>query len=222
MVTLFRLLQHGDILFQIRIFGVGGAVDSGEHLVLLVATPVGAGIFHQFDGFHRLGGHQMGAGTEIREFPLAVETDDGVLRKVLNQLHLVGLVFLLEEPDGIFSWKFKALQRQIFLHNLLHLGFDGREILGGDWGLNIQIIVEAVVDGRADGQLRLRVQTLDGLGHNVGSGVAEGVTPSLVLKGENVQRAVPVNDRPQIHPLAVHLPGACHSRQTLAHVFRDV
>ena len=46
----------------------------------------------------------------------------------------------------------------------------------------IKIVVEAVVDGRADGQLDLRIQALDRLRENVRYRVTVGVAVFLVLK----------------------------------------
>ena len=54
----------------------------------------------------------------------------------------------------------------------------GRERLGA-----VKIVIETVLDGRADGQLHLGVQALHGLGENVAGGVTVGILVGLVFKG---------------------------------------
>ncbi len=44
----------------------------------------------------------MGAGAQIGELALLVEGDVGVLRQIMDQLHLVGLALLLHELEGLF------------------------------------------------------------------------------------------------------------------------
>jgi len=48
-VTLFGLLQHGQVLLQLVLGGPGGAVDALQHLVFVVAAPIGAGELHELE-----------------------------------------------------------------------------------------------------------------------------------------------------------------------------
>ena len=50
----------------------------------------------------------------------------------------------------------------------------------------VKIVIPALVDGGADGQLHLGPQALDGLSHNVGAGVPEGLAVLRVFKGVQV------------------------------------
>ena len=43
----------------------------------------------------------MGAGAQVGELTLLIEGDVGVLRQILNQLYLKGLLLLLHELDGL-------------------------------------------------------------------------------------------------------------------------
>ena len=64
----------------------------GEHLVLGVAPPVGAGDGRQLYGLHHAGAHQMGAGAQVGEVPLLVKADVLALAGVLlDELLLIGL-----------------------------------------------------------------------------------------------------------------------------------
>ena len=99
----------------------------------------------------------MGAGAQVGELALAVEADDGVLRQVVDQLHLVRLALLFHEGDGLGAGQLKALQLQLLLADLAHLGFQSLQVCRGEGDGSIEIIVKAIVDGGADGQLHLGV-----------------------------------------------------------------
>ena len=128
----------------------------------------------------------MGAGAQVHELTLLIEGDVRVLRQIVDQLHLVRLVLFLHIGDGLRPGQLKALQLQLLLADLAHLALDLLHDLRGEGEGRVHIIVKAVVDGRADGQLHLRVQALHGLGQDVGAGVPIGTAVFFVLKAELV------------------------------------
>ena len=89
-------------------------------------------------------------------------------------LDLVLLAALLHEGDGLGARQLKGLELEVLLDDLLHLGLDGGQVLLGE-GLvaEIDVVVETVVGGRTVGEVGLGIQALDGLGHDVGGGVAD-------------------------------------------------
>ena len=187
-VPLLGLLNPGQVLVQLLLPGEGHAVDPLEGLAAGVAPPVGGVAGGELDGvaLDPPGGVHVGAGAEVHELPLLVEGDHRVLGQVVDELHLVGLALLLHVGDGLLAGQLKALQLQLLLADfphfhlqLLHLGLS--EGLGG-----VEVVVEAVVDGGADGQLYLRVQALHGLGQDVGAGVPIGLAVGFVFKGIQV------------------------------------
>ena len=105
-----------------------------------------------------------------------------VLRQILDELHLVGLALLLHELQGLFPGQLEALQLQLLLADLPHLPLDLLHDLRGKGEGGVHIVVKALVDGGADGQLHLGVQALDGLGQDVGAGMPIGLAVGLVLK----------------------------------------
>ena len=124
----------------------------------------------------------MGTGAQVSELALLVERDVGILGQILDQLHLVGLALFLHELDGLFPGQLKALQLQLFLADLAHLAFDLLHDLGGEGEGRVHIIIEALVNGRADGQLHLGVKPLDGLGQHMGAGMPIGAAILLIFK----------------------------------------
>ena len=130
----------------------------------------------------RPGGAPWGTGAQVGKLTLLVEGDVGVLRQVVDQLHLVGLLLLLHILDGLGAGQLEALQLQLLLADLAHLRLDLRQVVGGKGKRRIQIVVKAVVDAGADGQLHLRPQPLHGLRQNVGTGVPVRLAVLLVFK----------------------------------------
>ena len=65
------------------------------------------------------------------------------------------------------------------LLDLLHPLLDGLEVIGGEGLVDVEVVVEAVLDRRADAQLGLGEQLLHGLGHDVRGGVPQDVQAVL-------------------------------------------
>ena len=108
-------------------------------------------------------------------------------------LHLVLLASLLHQRDGLIPRQGEGLDGQVGLDNLPHLLLDGLEILVAELGIpQVHVVVEAVVGGGAVGKVRLRVQMLDGLGQDVGAGVAHD--RQLLLRSADVHSAVAVDN----------------------------
>ncbi len=125
----------------------------------------------------------MGPGAQVGEFALGVEGNHGVFGQVLDELDLVRLVFLLHVGDGLGPGQFAPLQMEPFLADLFHLRLDLLQMLLGEGEGAVEVVIPALVNGGADGQLHLGPQALDGLGHDVGAGVPIGFAVFGVFKG---------------------------------------
>ena len=119
---------------------------------------------------------------QVGELALLVEGNGSVFRQIVNQLYLVRLLALFHELDGLLARQLEALELLLFLADLAHLCLESIEVLLREGERRIKIVVEAVVDGRADGQLDLRIQALDGLRHHMGAGVPVRLAIGLVFK----------------------------------------
>ena len=172
-VPLLRLLQHVEVGLELLLALERGTVDPGEHLVVLVPPPVRAGEGQELERLDGLGVEGVGSRAEVRELALLVEADGRVLGEVLHKLDLVVLALGLQELDGLGPGKGVGLQLQVLLDDLLHLGLDLLEVLGGEPSLLVEVVVEAIVDGGPDGQLGAGPEPLDRLRHDVGGGVPD-------------------------------------------------
>ena len=91
-------------------------------------------------------------------------------------LDLVLLAALLHELNGLGARKLEDGELEVLLGDLLHLGLDGGQVVLADLLVTeVHVVVKAVVGCGAVGEVGLGIQALDGLGHDVGGGVADYV-----------------------------------------------
>ena len=187
-VALAGLLLPAQVLVQLLLLREGDAVDALQHLAVGIAAPVSAAALRQLEGvgLDAAGGVEVRAGAQVGKFALRIERDDGVGGQVVDQLDLVRLALGLHVGDGLLAGLFRALQVQALLADLLHLGLDGVQMLLREGEVGIEVVVEAVVDRRADGELDLRIQALDRLRHDVRAGVPVGLAVGFVFKGVQI------------------------------------
>jgi len=207
---------------QLLLLREGCAVDAGEHGVLLVAPPVGAGQAGELEGAGAQPGRagQMGAAAQVRELALGVDAD-GRLRppfgggsghQILHELDLEGLVerqgqtgvrlAVLSSPEHgqrLVDRHHVAGRRQVLAHDLRHLLLDAGEVGLGDGLGEVEVVVEAVLDGRADGVPRARPQPQHGLRQHVRRGVTQHVQPLGVGGGDDGDRVALLQRRGRVH-----------------------
>ena len=221
-VTLLRLFHHGQVLIQLRLLRECCSIDPLKHLVLLAASPVSARKACQLKCFHRLCGHKVRSCAQVSELALGIEADRLVLRKILDQLHFVRLVFLLEVLDSLVSRHCILFDLKILLDDLLHLCLDLLQVFCRQRSISVYVIVETICDRRSDRQFCIRIKSLDGLSHDVRRCMAECAFSFLIGKCQDTQLAVFVDNSPQIYDLSVYLACCSHTGQSLADVFCNV
>ena len=90
-----------------------------------------------------------------------------------NELLLVGLV--LERVERLDLVELGALERLRLGDDLAHARLDRLEVLGRERPGHVEVVVEAVLDGGADGDLRHREELDHRLGHDVRGRVPQDV-----------------------------------------------
>ena len=130
----------------------------------------------------------MAAAAQVLEGAVAVEADRRALGRieVVDDLHLERLAPLLEQRDRIGTRKVAgSLEREIGGLLLAHLGLDLLEVGGRQRARQVEVVVEAILDGGADAELRLREDLQDRRGHHVRRRMAHRgqVIPSARVQG---------------------------------------
>ena len=114
----------------------------------------------------------VSAAAEVREGVVAV-VRDGLPLEAVDQLDLVGFPALLPESARLGQRQHVAAERMVAVGDLAHPLLDLSQVLLGEAVLGVEIVVEAVVDDGADGDLGPRIQVLHRLGHDVRARMAQ-------------------------------------------------
>ena len=206
MVAPLRLLQHVQVGLELLLVRPGGAVDPLEHLVVGVAAPVRAGDAHQPERLAELaGGGQVRTAAQIDPLALAVQGDGLVARDSFDDLGLVLLAPFPEEPHRLVAIPHLARDGLVAVDDLAHALLHALQVLGREGLLAGEVVVEPVLDGRSDGDLRLRPQLLDRLGEDVGRVVAQQLQRLLGIAGHDGHRRVGLEGGGEVAHRAVDL-----------------
>lgn len=130
-VAFLGLLHHRQILVEHRLLGEGDAVNAGEHLVLLVAAPVGSGDRGELDGLDQPRVGQVRSPAEVGECAVGVERDRAVFQ-VADQLHFVRIALFGEILQRVGFRYFRADELLLVARKFDHLLLDGFQIGFGD------------------------------------------------------------------------------------------
>jgi hypothetical protein len=109
---------------------------------------------------------------------------------VLDDLHLELLALGLEELDRVAGRDLLADEGEVLGDLLVRLLLDLLEVLGSEGLVAEEVVVEAALDRRADGDLRAREEVLHRAGHHVRGVVADRVQGLGSLRGEDLQLSV--------------------------------
>ena len=159
------------MLVEVFLIVEGSAVDAGELRPGRVAAPVGPGDGEELHRPDRARVLQMRPPAQVREVTLRVQ-GQGTLGRV-DQLDLVRLTLLLEDPARDVTFDLAALEGPS-LHDLApDLILELRQIILGDGARELEVVVEPVLDRRADRDARAGEDPARGLGDQVGGRVAQ-------------------------------------------------
>ena len=100
-----------------------------------------------------------------------------------------------------------APERLALGDDLAHAGLDPFQVLGGERLGHVEVVVEAVLDRRADGVPGVRVQVGHGLREHVGGGVAQHGAALVAGGGQRRQGGVVVEGAAEVPRLAVDQRG---------------
>ena len=162
---------------------------------MLIAAPIGAGHTHQLDALNRNLARvlHVGAAAQVLEGVLGVGRDDlaafGFLAvlvhrafdQALDQLQLVG--FVAKQLAGLVGTDLPVHKRMLAADDAAHAPFNLLQVLRQEGAgpvpihAQVEVVVEAVLNRRSDGQAGIRIQFAHGLGHDMGCAVPNPVQP---------------------------------------------
>ena len=90
-----------------------------------------------------------------------------------DDFRLVDLSLVLEEVHRDGTVPDLPNDRLVALHDVAHSPFDALQILRSKGFIAGEVVVESILDGRADGHLRFRVEFLHRFGHDMGRVMAQ-------------------------------------------------
>ncbi len=175
MVALFGLLEHRKMLAKRLAVGKSGAVDPLKHLILFVPAPISAGDPRELEGLDSTGVLDVTSSAKVDEVPMTADADGFSLGDGVEELELVALFGRGEHRSRRFSIDVLHLKGELGSHDLGHLGLDLDEVLIREGFRNIEVVVEAVFDGGADGDLGFRKEPLYGVGHHMGGAMPQSL-----------------------------------------------
>ena len=210
-VALLGFLNLRNILVQLVLGRERRAVDALEHLILFVAAPVRARNLSKLYRLHLAGRGQMRASAQVGEVALLIERNRRVLGQVADKLGLIRLALFLAEGDCLGAGQFKALKAYVLLDDVVHFLFELGEHFGREVFVHVEVIIETVVDSRADSQLCIRDYMLHGLSQHMRRGMAQYLLAVVIGEGEyfhlNGRVGILINRLRKSLYLAVHARG---------------
>jgi hypothetical protein len=212
-VARLGLLEAREVLGQLVLGEERGPVDAGEHLARRVAAPVGARDGLQLERLDALGRRGVRPAAQVGERPVGVQGHGVgalVADDVLDELDLVVLALGAVALEGLRGGDLLAHERLVGLDVGAHLLLDAREV-GVRQVLavgQVDVVVEALLDRRADGDLHPGVQLEHGRGEDVRGVVADEVQRVLPgALGHDLQRLAGQQRHPEVADLSGLLDG---------------
>src|SRR6185436_11768189 len=105
---------------------------------------------------------------KVHELAILIERNLFALGNVRKTAELVAfLTARHDDLDGLLAGDFLAVERLVFFGDLLHLGFELYEVVGGEFVIEIDVVIETRVRGRSDIEFGVWKKTEDGGRQNV-------------------------------------------------------
>ena len=221
-IPLFGFFQAMQVGLEVFLVTPGGTVDALQLLIAGIATPIGAGHLGQLEGLQLAGAGHVGATAQIDEIALTIKRKIFLTGNILDDANLVLFAHLVEQLDRLVPGHNGTGYRQILLGQLFHALLDTRHVFVGKRALILEVVVEAVLNYRADGDLGTRKQLLNRHGHQVGSGVANDIHAVFVTLRHDCQLCIVFNQVTGIYKLSVNLSGQGRFGQACANVCGNV
>ena len=215
-VTPLGLLQLVQVRGESLLGLPRGPVDALELLALLVTTPVGARDAHELEVAEPAGRGHVRAPAQVdervsvpvraHERPAGIDLvgarphgpDDLLLERLIG-----------EDLETFFQVVLMAHEGLVLLHYGPHLCFHPFQVVVAEVRAvgKLEVVVEAVLDHRADGVLGAGPKPTDGLRHHVGGGMTEHLAPGVGVGGDDRSLGAVCELGAEVYFMTVHHGG---------------
>ena len=216
-IAALRLLDELEVLVERLLRLPCGAVDALQAGVVLVAPPVRGRAAGQLERRNVSRRRDVRAAAQIAPFPFAgtgieVVVGGELVAADLHHLGVAGLVIdefelvrLVRElfAGFIFGLVDAPREQLAFLDDLAHALFQRLQILRGERARHVEVVVEAVGDGRPDAELGLREHVLHRLRQHVRRRVPDDAATVVGVGGHRRHLDVAVRRPGQVAQPAV-------------------
>ncbi len=151
----------------------------------------------------------MGAAAQVFKITFAVQADLLVCWNAADDLGLVMLAQGFEVRNGFVTWQHAAQDGFVFGRQLGHALFYRRQVLRREGAAVRKIVIKAVINDRANGDLSLGKQGLDGIRQQVGGRVTDQLQTFGVFGGHDRQLRVGGDAEAGVHQLTIDLAAQC-------------
>ena len=206
-VALLGFLDALDVRVELLLVGPCGAVDALQLLVLRVATPVRAGNAGQLERLEEARVRHVRTAAHVDVFLVIVEAHLLFIGHVLDQAQLVVLAALLEHVDHFGARRHLLDDVVVLVDELAHALLYRGEIVGRERALVPDVVIEAVVDDRADDHLRGRIKLLDRVADEMRGRMPDDLDAFGILRRDDAQRRVVIDAIAGVDELAVDRAG---------------
>ncbi len=145
----------------------------------------------------------MRTAAEVEPFALFVDLERLVLRDRVDELDLERLALVAEHALGLVARPHLPGEGRVARDDLAHLLLDRGEVLGRERRVAEEVVIEAVVDHRTDGDLRAGPQALDRFGQHMRGVVADQFQRARVLAIDELDFGVLFDRLGEVGDLAV-------------------
>ena len=144
----------------------------------------------------------MRPAAQVQEGTVAVDRDHLVVLELLQPLELEGIVG--EELPALLLAHAAALEGIVGGDDVAHAGLERLQVFGREGFVHLEVVVEAVLDRRAEADARGGMQLAHRGGEYVRGGVAQYRQGIFVPAGEDAHLRVLRHRASQVHRFAVH------------------
>ena len=181
MVSLLGLFQKYEILVEKRLLRECNTIDTGKLMTILVTSPVCTGNGSEFHSLDDLGISEVRSAAEVGKVTVLIESNLTIL-EFIDKLDLILVTLLFEIFQSISLGHMRTLESLLAARKFHHLLLNSREISICKLPVTkVNVIVESILDSRADTEFDSRIQCFEGLRHKVCRRMPEDTLAFLVI-----------------------------------------